>query len=143
MQSFRKESTTNRLGVRSIQSCSAHVATFEIKRLHPRTTQVIRGLNQRITALNSEIVLIFNINTKFNLLLNFLSNVFRLEICVHKFLARPVGRLYLSSLSHTYQQQISLKTTWLRRTLLFNLQGKLFDPHLRDRQVLVLHLTML
>jgi len=44
----------------------------------------------------------FNINTKLNLLLIFCLIYFRLEICVYKFLARPVGPLYLSSLSPNY-----------------------------------------
>jgi len=67
--SFRKESTTCRSGARSIQRSSAHSATFEIKRSHFRIIQVIRRMNERISALNSEIVLTFNINTKFNLVL--------------------------------------------------------------------------
>jgi len=92
---------------------------------------------------NSEIIPIQISIQKFNSFLNFLYNLFRLEICVYKFLARSVGHLCLSSLSQTFKLCFPRRALWHLRTLFPNLQGKSLDPHLKDQSLLALHLAEL
>ena len=118
----KQQSTICGLGVRTIQSSSPNSATLEIKLSHPRIIQVLRRLNKKIIVFNSEIAPIHTTLIQNSICYSISCLIyFRLEICVHKFLACPMGHIYLSSLSSDYQRQIPSKTKWPLRTVSLNL----------------------
>ena len=104
--SFRKESTIYRSGARSIQSSSARSATFEIKQSSPRIIQVIKDIESENCSIKFRDCTHIQHQYKFIFLLIISCLIlFRLEICVYKFLARSMGHLYLSSLSPNYNSK--------------------------------------